>query len=264
MSRVGSNNLYVVPSIAGNLWTWLQSFLVGRTQKVVVGGQHSAQTAVISGVPQGSVLGPLLFLIHLGDIGNNIHSSLLSSFADDTTISKGVNDASGVQHLQQDLNTVFAWAKKNNMVFNEEKFEIMRCGPNRVIKETTKLMTEHGHDISPQPHVKCLGVHLSEDGTFKHHINITVKKAREMAGWVLRTFTSRELEVMLTLWKSLIQPHLDYCSQLWSPHQTGDIQKLEAVQRQFTRQISGMKGLNYWERLQRLGLYSQQRRRDRY
>ncbi|KAG0714231.1 Death-associated protein kinase 2 [Chionoecetes opilio] len=126
------------------------------------------------------------------------------------------------------------------------------------------LDTENGHDISPQPHVKCLGVHPSEDGTFKHHISVTVKKAREMAGWVLRTFTSREPEVMLTLWKSLIQPHLDYCSQLWSPHQTGAIQRLEAVQRQFTRRIWGMKGLNYWERLQRLGLYSQQRRRDRY
>ena len=85
-----------------------------------------------------------------------------------------------------------------------------------------------------------------------------------MAGWALRTFRSRDRETMITLWKALIQPVLDYCSQLWSPHKKGDIQELESTQRYFTRQITGMQGLTYWERLEKLGLYSQQRRRERY
>ena len=104
------------------------------------------------------------------------------------------------------------------------------------------------HYIIPQPYVKCLGVHLSNDCSFQHHIMETVKKTKGMTGWVLRTFTSREPQVMLTLWKALLQPTLDYCSQLWSSHMKGDIQQLETVQRSFTRQMhynpTPMKGLD--------------------
>ncbi|KAG0722155.1 hypothetical protein GWK47_045036 [Chionoecetes opilio] len=110
------------------------------------------------------------------------------------------------------------------MSFNEEKFEMLRHGQNHYIKEATKLYTEGGQEISIQPHVKCLGVHISEDCSFHHHIAETVRKAIGMAGWVLRTFTTRETLTMLTLWKTLIQPLLDYCSQLCSPHKRVDIQ----------------------------------------
>ena len=113
-------------------------------------------------------------------------------------------------------------------------------------------------------HAKCLGVHLSESCSFHHHISETLRKAKGMAGWVLRTFSTRDSETMLTLWKTLIQPLLDYCSQLWSPHMKGEIQQLETIQRSFTRQIQGMRDLSYWQRLEELGLYSQQRRRERY
>ncbi|KAG0719064.1 hypothetical protein GWK47_051268 [Chionoecetes opilio] len=99
---------------------------------------------------------------------------------------------------------------------------------------------------------------------FQHQIEETIKKARRIAGWILRTFYSREEECMMTLWRALVRPILDYCSQLWSPHKAMDIQALESVQRSFTRQIRGMKELSYRERLKRLGQYSQQRRRERY
>ncbi|KAK3876172.1 hypothetical protein Pcinc_019021 [Petrolisthes cinctipes] len=150
------------------------------------------------------------------------------------------------------------------MTFNEEKFEALRCGPNQALKDTTKLLTEGGKEVDNKPHVKCLGVFLSENATFEHHIAATIKKARGMAGWILRTISSREKEVMLTLWRSMVQPLLDYCSQLWSPQKKGIIQNLETVQRSFTRNIKGMRDLSYWDRLNQLGLYSQQRRRDRY
>ncbi|KAG0725497.1 putative RNA-directed DNA polymerase from transposon X-element [Chionoecetes opilio] len=218
----------------------------------------------MSGVPQGSVLGPLLFLIHMRDIGEEVSDSVLSSFADDTSISRPVSNVQEVEHLQEDLNKVYTWATTNNMTFNEEKFEMLRCGPDCTIKTTTTLHTEGGSHITPTPHVKCLGVYLSGDGSFSHHITETVRKARGMAGWVMRTFASREPEVMLTLWKALVQPLLDYCSQLWSPHKKADIQRLEAVQRSFTKHIRGLHDLNYWDRLKTLGIYSQQRRRERY
>ena len=105
---------------------------------------------------------------------------------------------------------------------------------------------------------------MSDDGNYQQHITEVIRKAKAMAGWVLRTFESREPKVMLTLWQALVQPMFDYCSQLWSPQRKGDIQRLEAVQRSFTRQIEGMRHLNYWDRLKELKMYSQQRRRDRY
>ncbi|KAK3865741.1 hypothetical protein Pcinc_028676 [Petrolisthes cinctipes] len=92
----------------------------------------------------------------------------------------------------------------------------------------------------------------------------TTKKVKRIAGWILRTYYSREDECLMTLWRALVQPILDYCSQLWSPYKAMDVQALESVQWSYTRQIRGMKDFSYWERLKRLGLYSQQRRRERY
>ena len=112
--------------------------------------------------------------------------------------------------------------------------------------------------------MKCLGVHFSDDCSFQHHIRETVKKAKGMAGWVLRTFTSRKPQVMLTLWKALLQPTLDYCTYLGSPHNKGDIQQLETAQRSFTTQIRGLRDLHYWDTLKELNLYSQHRAKDRY
>ncbi len=105
---------------------------------------------------------------------------------------------------------------------------------------------------------------MSSDATFTHHYSKIVETARRMSGWVLRTFQTREEKCMLTLWKSLILPKLEYCCQLWSPHKIQDITALEAVQRTFTSRIHGAQHLNYWERLQHLQLYSLQRRRERY
>ena len=118
-------------------------------------------------------------------------------------------------------------------------------------------------DWDGSQHVKCLGINLDADGTFQHHIEETTK-AKRIAGWILRKFYSRDGECLMTLWRALVQPILDYCSQLWSPYKAMDIQALESVQRLYTRQIRGMKEFSYWERLRRLGLYSQQRQRERY
>lgn len=250
--------------ITGELGVWLHSFLTHRTQAVAVDGHISQQEKVVSGVPQGSVLGPLLFLVLMADIEEVVDSSFLSSFADDTTLSHRIREESDTFKLQTNIQKIFEWAETNNMKFNEEKFELLRLGPNTELKDSTNLYSGGQTVIPPSRVVKCLGVHVNNDATFQHHIKETTSKARRMVGWVLRTFRSREQEVMLALWKALIQPVLDYCSQLWSPHKKGDIQELESVQRAFTRTIKGMKGLNYWQRLQKLGLYSQQRRRERY
>ena len=105
---------------------------------------------------------------------------------------------------------------------------------------------------------------MTNDLTFSVHITNTVSAANRLVGWALRTFRRRSRMVMMTIWKSLIQTKLDYTSQLWSPANQGSINELESVARHFTVHIDGMAGLDHWERLSALSLYSQERRRERY
>ena len=105
---------------------------------------------------------------------------------------------------------------------------------------------------------------MTNDCTFSTHIEKTVAAGNKLAGWALRSFRRRSKHVMLSIWKTMVQPKLDYCSVLWSPADQASISRLESVSRHFTSQIQGMAGLDYWERLTQLGMYSQERRRERY
>ena len=105
---------------------------------------------------------------------------------------------------------------------------------------------------------------MSKDCSFTIHIDNVTTNVSKMVGWVLRTFRSRSKLVMLTCWNSMLQSRLDYCSQLWCPSDQASITKLEDVCRHYTSHIEGMDGLNYWERLDSLHMYSQERRRERY
>ena len=221
-------------------------------------------SAVVSGVPQGSVLGPLLFLIHIHDINSNIINSTVTSFADDTRISMAVNSAEDSALLQTDLNSIYEWAETNNMKFNNSKFEHLHYSSLPTNTINTSYEAPDGTTIVLQPNVRDLGVCLSNDATFTQHITSTAKKARSQLGWILRTFKTRDPFPMMTLYKSLVVPLLEYCCQLWSPHRPGDIQTIEAVQKTFTYRITSLRNLNYWERLQSLKLYSLERRRERY
>jgi hypothetical protein len=250
--------------ISGKLGKWLYAFLTDRTQAVLVNGARSKHCEVKSGVPQGSVLGPLLFLILIGDIDDRVTTSFVSSFADDTRVGRRISTESDVKDLQADLNTIYQWAVDNNMQFNSDKFECLRYGKNKDIQTHTHYTSNSADAITVKESVKDLGVTMSSDGSFKKQIANVIESANKMCGWILRTFRTRAAHPMLTLWRSMVLSRLDYCSQLWCPIQKGDIQALEGVQRSFIRKISGVNHLNYWEQLHELGLYSLERRRERY
>ena len=108
------------------------------------------------------------------------------------------------------------------------------------------------------------GVIMSNNFTFQANINNIIEKGKHTAAWILRTFKSRSKDVMITLWKSLAIPKIKYCSQLLCPLKIGDIQRIEIIQWSYIRKINGYYGLNYWEVLKELKLYSLQRRRERY
>ena len=246
--------------IHGKLGLWLYNFLCNRTQQVMVDGQYSESYPVISGVPQGTVLGPLLFLIMIGDVDKDLQSSTLSSFADDSRLKKKIKEFHEVKILQDDLLTVNNWTLDNNMNFNYDKFEAIKY----TIQDTQEYhYSINGAEIEEKEHIKDLGVWLSKDCTFKYHIEQKCKTAMKMVGWLFRTFDTREPTHLFPLFKSLIISSLEYCCQLWSPHNIYDIQCLENVQRTFTRRLIGNE-LDYWERLKMLNIYSLQRRRERY
>ena len=142
--------------LVGNLGKWIYTFLTNQEQIVVVNSTKSEPTKVQSGVPQRSVLGLLLFLILIGDIDDEVVHSFLSSFADDTRVAKGVNSNQDVQFLQDDLDTLCQWAEANNMMFNDVKFEVLRYGKNKILKETSNYLSNTGQVISEKEYVQCL------------------------------------------------------------------------------------------------------------
>ena len=112
--------------------------------------------------------------------------------------------------------------------------------------------------------LRDLGIILSSDGKFKQHINNVCSKVRRKCGWELRTFSCRSVPFMKFIWKFLIQPHIDYCSQLYLPTSQGEMESIENLQKVFTKKIPGLDKLNYLKRLKKLKMYSQQRRLERY
>jgi len=127
-----------------------------------------------------------------------------------------------------------------------------------------QYMAPEEQPILPVETVRDLGVVCGSDGGFTAHVNVTVKKARQKMGLILHMFATRSQECMLTLWRSLVIPVTEYASQVWHPVAVGDIQRMEALQRTFTSKIATVRHLNYYERLRALGLYSLERRRERY
>ena len=254
------------------LINWIESFLTGRTQKVVIDGHFSLLALIISGVPQGTVLGPILFLIFINDIEQCVVHSTIRCFADDTRICRSISDSSNVTELQADLDQVSQWSSRNNMALHEDKFEFIchRANKRNTLDELPftadqyQYTTSLGTILRPVDQLSDLGITVSSDLSWSPHIRTMSNKARQVAAWVFSVFHSRRPDIMITLYKSLVRSHLEYCSPLWNPGKVSDIQEIESVQRTFTAKVHGFQHLHYWDRLKALSLMSLQRRRERY
>ena len=207
-------------------------------QAVGVDGSLSDPEQVISGVPQGTVLGPVLFLVHILSLCSNLSpGTSSSSFADDTRIWRGVSTASDCSNLQDDLQSVYASADHINMEFNSKKFEWIRYSAGSKTPPDFTYTAPDSTGISPKADLRDLGVRLSSDLTFNLQVKKVITTSSQMVGWGLRTFRSRGRHIMMVLLKYLVQPHLDYGSQLWSPSSKGQIKKLENVQKSLVNKI---------------------------
>ena len=195
--------------ITGNIGIWLFHFLTDISHFVRLPRGIIEDHPVLGGVPQGTVLGPLLFLIMISDIEKDV--SKLVSFADDTRLYSGVGDVTYCANLQLDLNAVYDWASSNNMLFNSKKISYVCLSSNVSAYKSNLYIDPAMNIIGPSTHVFDLGV---SNCTFDFHISNLYKRFPNLAGWILRTFTIRDPQVMLTLYKSLVMSRLDYASQL--------------------------------------------------
>ena len=149
------------------------------------------------------------------------------------------------------------------MQFNSVKFELIRYGKDQKLKESTSYITPDWEQIESTATVKDLGITMENNCSFQQHITNIVESAKRMSAWVFRTFTTRERLPLMTLYKSLVRPLLEYSSALWCPISKADIKRLEEVQKSFVRKINGISS-DYKTALKQLNLYSLERRRERY
>lgn len=245
--------------ISTNIINIVKDFLSDRTMKIKVGSAFSKSQHVPSGVPQGSVLGPLLFLIFINDLPNSI-KSFVELFADDVKLLVGpcMQDI-----VQTDLDELSEWEDTWKLKFNVDKCKVLHCGRNNT-KFKYKLNNKDLDEITEE---RDLGVVFNQSFDFSNHILSIISKANQKIGWVLRNIQSRDAFVITRVYKTLIRPHVEYCTQAWAPvarHGNWSmILKLEGVQRKITRIVHGLGELSYKNRLETLGLTTLLERRMR-
>ncbi len=238
---------------------WVESFLTGRTQQVTVNGRNSQWMDVSSGIPQGSVLGPILFVIFINDLPESVSSSVYL-FADDTKIFRVIKETDDQATLQADLDTLSNWSEKWLLKFHPEKCKHMHIGKPANNPSTYSLNDTNLEVISQE---KDIGVTVEENLEFDCHISEKVKKASQMFALLRRSFQFLDEESFIPLYKSLVRVHLDFASAVWSPSKIKHVEQIESVQRRITKQLPGMKDLSYPERLRKLKLPTLSYRRIR-
>ena len=244
--------------IEGQVLKWIEAWLEGRKQRVILNGSASNWTEVFSGVPQGSVLGPVLFIIYINDIDELILSSLFK-FADDAKLLGKVDNQEDIARMQKDLASIIEWSETWQMPINTDKCKVMHFGKNNNKTE----YTIGGHRLEAVSEERDLGVQLTEDLKVGKQCLKAAKKGNQILGMIRRTFSCKEKSIIMKLYKSLVRPHLDYCVQAWRPHYQKDINTLEAVQKRATRMVTGLQETCYESRLKELGLTTLETRRIR-
>lgn len=211
---------------------WIKSFLSGRTQQVIVDGATSEKAPVISGVPQGTVLGPLLFLLFINDLPDSV-TSRTRLFADDCIVYRDIQTPADCEQLQHDLDSLSQWEAKWGMSFHPDK-----CNVLRVTKKQTPVRHSYrlkGQVLEEVPTAKYLGVDLSSDLQWKDHIDRAVKKANSVLGFLQRNLRINNSDTKTAAYTMMVRPHVEYCVTVCNPHTVQDKYQLEMVQRRAAR-----------------------------
>ena len=225
--------------ISGNILSWITDFLSNRTQCVVVRGKSSKNSPVISGVPQGTVLGPLLFLIYINDMPSKVKSRI-ALFADDAYLYRSIKSPEDTKQLQNDLNELVTWENDWSMSFHPDKCFVLRItNKHKIIDSTYEI---HGKQLKLVNKAKYLGVVIAHNLSWKHHINSITAKATNTRLFLQRNLPKSDKETRLTCYKTFIRPIVEYACTVWDPVENQSlIKQVEMIQRKSIRWI-----MNEW------------------
>ena len=233
--------------IDGNILGWISNFLSNRSQEVHINQAKSLPASVTSGIPQGSVLGPTLFIIYINDLPEVVDKDTsVFLFADDTNIWRQIINNSDFEQLQKDLSNMVAWSNTWLLKFHPEKCIAMWVS-NQADPPQFHYNME-GHQLNYSACEKDLGVHIDNKLNFEQHISYAINKANRVMGMAKITFDHIDSEVFQPIFKGLVRPNVEYASSVWCPHLIKQKDAFEAVRRRATKRIPGFYDLphNKW------------------
>ena len=222
--------------IGGKTLEWINAFLCFRQQRVVVNGVKSDWAPVVSGVPQGTVLGPLLFSLYINDIPVGIDSQI-RLFADDCVCYREIKTVEDTLKLQKDIDLLGSWARKWGMRFQPVKCNMMQL-TNKRINKIKASYTLEGTVLENVDSIKYLGVTITNDLKWNTHINNICTKANRTLGFLRRNLFSCPQDVKEAAYKGLVRPVLEYGSSVWDPHTKCLQEELEKVQNRAARFVT--------------------------
>lgn len=251
--------------IHGSLLRWLKSYLLNRSQLVVAKGFRSSEEAVPSGVPQGSHLGPLLFLTYINDLPGLVHSKV-KLFADDLKLYRSVCNNKDVEALQADINIISQWCSLNHMKLNASKCFFIKFSRKRVPLDASYAI--ENISLTEVSLIRDLGVVIDNKLCFRDHIDSVVTKSMKIGGFVIRqSKIFRNPSLSIHLFESLVRSVLEYCSVVWNPVYKVHSDRLERVQKTFLYHLTYMDNLckslrSYKSRLDHYQIMPLEKRRN--
>ena len=215
-------------------------------------------------MPQGTVLGPILFLVFINDLPESVRNSLVRLFADDAAVYRQIDSVDDARQLQEDLDSLTAWEAKWQMQFHPSKCKVLHITRNT--NRITFTYNLRGENLSAVQEEKYLGVKLDDRLSWRPHIEATVGKGRQKLGFLRRNLKINSVAIKTRSYQTLVRPNLEYCCTAWSPHQKGQIEQLESIQRKAARFVFNKYG---WRQsptamLKRLGWESLENRRKKF
>jgi hypothetical protein len=244
--------------INGDLLRWVRSWLMNRRQRVILNRKFSTWADILSGVPQGSILGPLLFIIFINDIDEAVMQvEIIKKFTDDTKVSQIVASSEDREKLQAALDALCGWADRWGIEFNVPKCKIVHMGNNN---------PKYQYNMGRQPlamtmEERDIGVTITSNLKPTAQCKKAAKTAQMVLGQIGQSFHFKDRHVFVKLYKQYARPHLEFSTWAWSPWTVSEIECLEKVQQRAVNMVSGLAGTSYEEKLQDAGLLSLEERR---